>query len=54
MLTPSDKAALEFGRMWMRANVAEQKVAELTARLAEFETKKRESSEAEAQEAKTG
>jgi len=38
-MTPADRAALEIGRLFMRAHTAEQQVAVLAARLAEFEEK---------------
>lgn len=38
-LAPADRAALEIGRLFMRAHAAEQQVAMLAARLAELETK---------------
>jgi hypothetical protein len=41
-ITPADKAALEIGRLFMRAHAAEQQVALLQARLAEFESKNKE------------
>lgn len=36
MISPADKAALEIGRLFMRAHAAEQQVAMLAAQLAEF------------------
>jgi hypothetical protein len=41
-MTPADRAALEIGRLFMRAHTAEQQVEALAARVAELESQVRE------------
>jgi hypothetical protein len=41
-MTPADRAALEIGRLFMRAHAAEQQAAALAERVAELEAQVKE------------
>lgn len=49
-LAPIDKTALEIGRLFLRAHLAEQQLAALAARNRELEAKSAESESAETKE----
>jgi hypothetical protein len=49
-MTPSDRAALEIGRLFMRAHAAEQQARELSERVAKLEAEVRELRQSEGAE----